>query len=428
MSTPSGQLIRGIGFWGLVALVINCTIAAGVFALPGSVAQHAGSWAPLVIFGVGLAFLPVVMVFAKLSELFDEAGGPILYVRAAFGPSAGFQAGWMQSLASTAASAANANLLADYVLRMLPPAQTGALVHGIVTLAAIGLAFSVNLLDARRSAGWLQLISVAKLLPLVVLVVLALPAIAGGPALLPASEWSLGQAILLSVYAFTGFEGALCIAGEARDPQRDFPRALIGVFLATAALYALLAWGFVATAYVPGTNDKASLLTMATMLAGGFGAAAIVVTATVSILGNVITTPMTVSRRLLALQQIGTLPGWFGVIHAPSGIPRSAVVFTYAVIALLAMSGGFAALAVLSVAARLLVYLACMAALPVVRKRRGLPVPARLGMIVLAALAICLLLIAQSELKAWAALALAIVIGFAIKRIAAPVFPASGVV
>jgi amino acid transporter len=96
------------------------------------------------------------------------------------------------------------------------------------------------------------------------------------------------------------------------------------------------------------------------------------------------------------------------------------VVFTYAVAALLALSGGFAALAVLSVAARLVVYLACAAALPVVRRRRGMPVPARLIVIVAAALAIGLLLIAQSDLKAWAALALAISIGFAIKGVAAP--------
>ena len=426
MSTPSGQLVRGFGLWGLAALILNGVVGAGVFALPGSVAQFAGSWAPLVIFGVGLAFLPVVLVFAGLAGLFDETGGPIIYVREAFGTAAGFQAGWVQCLATTAASAANANVLADYLLRMVPAQQAGALAHGGVVLAAIGLAFAINLLEIRNSDRWIKLISAAKLLPLMLLVALALPAIGGGPALLPASEWSLAQAILLSVYAFTGFEGALCLGGEAHNPQRDFPRALVGVFLFTVALYALLAWGYVATAYAPGAADKAALLTMATVLAGALGAAVIVGTAGVSILGNVITTPMNTSRRLLALEQIGMLPRWFGVIHAGSGIPRNAVVFTYTVVALLALSGGFAALAVLSVAARLVVYLACAAALPVVRRRRGLAVPVRLIAVVGAALAICLALIAQSDFKAWAALALAIAVGFAIKRIAAQAIPTDG--
>lgn len=416
----SGQLVRGFGLWGLGALILNGIIGAGVFALPGSVAQFAGSWAPLAILGVGLAFLPVVLVFAALAGLFDETGGPIIYVREAFGTTAGFQTGWVQCLATTAASAANANVLADYMLRMLPAAQNAALAHGAVVLLAIGLAFAVNLLEIRNSDRWIKLITVAKLTPLVLLVVLALPALASGPALLPAGEWSLAQAILLSVYAFTGFEGALCLGGEARDPQRDFPRALVAVFLFTVTLYSALAWSYVATAYAPGPADKASLLTMGTVLAGGIGAAAIITAAVFSILGNIITTPMNTSRRLLALEQIGMLPRWFGVIHAGSGIPRNAVVFTYAVAALLALSGGFAALAVLSVAARLVVYLACAAALPVVRRRRGMPVPARLIVIVAAALAIGLLLIAQSDLKAWAALALAISIGFAIKGVAAP--------
>lgn len=415
----SGQLVRGFGLWGLAALVLNGIIGAGVFALPGSVAQFAGSWAPLVIFGVGLAFLPVVLVFAWLAGLFDETGGPIIYVREAFGTAAGFQTGWVQCLATTAASAANANVLADYVLRFAPGLQTAALAHNAVMLTAIGLAFGVNMLEIRNSDRWIKLITALKLTPLVLLVALALPALAGGPALLPAGEWSLAQAILLSVYAFTGFEGALCLGGEARDPRRDFPRALMVVFLFTVALYSALAWGYVATAYAPGPADKASLLTMGAVLAGGIGAAAIIAAAVFSILGNVITTPMNTSRRLLALEQIGMLPRWFGVIHAGSGIPRNAVVFTYAVVALLAMSGGFAALAVLSVAARLVVYLACAAALPVVRKRRGLPMPAAMIAVVGAALAICLLLIAQSDLKAWLGLLLAVVIGFVIKWIAA---------
>lgn len=417
---PSGQLVRGFGLWGLAALILNGIIGAGVFALPGSVAQFAGSWAPLVILGVGLAFLPVVLVFAWLAGLFDETGGPIIYVREAFGTAAGFQTGWVQCLATTAASAANANVLADYVLRFMPATQSTALAHGAVVLAAIALAFTVNLLEIRNSDRWIKLITVAKLTPLVLLVALALPALAGGPALLPAGEWSLAQAILLSVYAFTGFEGALCLGGEARNPKADFPRALMGVFLFTVALYSALAWGYVATAFAPGAADKASLLTMGTMLAGAIGAAAIIGAASFSILGNVITTPMNTSRRLLALEQIGMLPRWFGVIHAGSGIPRNAVVFTYAVVALLAMSGGFAALAVLSVAARLVVYLACAAALPMVHRRRGLPLTAGKLAVVAGALTICALLIAQSDLKAWLGLGLAVLIGFAIKWIAAP--------
>ena len=414
----AGQLVRSIGPWGLAAVVFNGMIGAGVFALAGSVANFSGSWAPLVIASVGLALLPVVLVFAALAGLFDETGGPILYVNAAFGPTAAFQTGWVQCLSTVASTAANANLLADYVLRIAPASRAGALAHAAIVLAAIALALAINLLEASRSAAWIKRISVAKLLPLALLLVMALPDI-GGAALRPATEWSLPQAILLSVYAFIGFEGGLCIAGEARDPRRDFPRALVGVFVLVVVLYALLAWGYVATAFAPGKADQASLLTMATVLASSIGAVTIVVTAVLSILGSVTVNIFFVSRRLLALERIGALPAWFGAIVAATGLPRHAVLFTVCVVVVLAMSGGFTALAVLAVAARLVVYMACTAALPVIQARRGLPIPLVAKAITGAALLTCVLLISQSEVRAWIGLAVAVAIGFAVKFVAA---------
>lgn len=141
--SQNGQLVRAIGFWGLTAVVLNGMIGAGVFALPGSVAQFSGSWAPLIIFGVGIALIPVVLVFAALAGLFEDTGGPLLYVRAAFGPVAGFQTGWIQCLSTAASSAANANLLADYVLRLLPSHQASLVAHAAIVLATIALGTSV---------------------------------------------------------------------------------------------------------------------------------------------------------------------------------------------------------------------------------------------------------------------------------------------
>ena len=393
-------------------------VGAGIFALPGTVAHFAGSWTPLVILAVGLALLPVVLVFAGLAALFEDTGGPVLYVDAAFGRTAAFQTGWMQCLSTAASSAANANLLADYALRLAPASQSGPFAHAAVVLATTGLVLAINLVDARGSSAWLRRISVAKLLPLALLVLLALPAI-GGASLRPAGEWSLAQAVLLSVYAFTGFEGGLSVAGEARDPKHDFPRALVSVFAAIACLYALLASGYVATAYVPGLTDKAPLATMAAMLLGVAGTIAIIVTAALSIFGNVAANTLSVSRRLLALEEMGTIPRWFGVIRADTGLPRNAVIATYLAITLLALSGGFVWLAVLSVAARLTIYVACSAALPVIQRKRGLRQSASGMVIVAVAIATCLALISQSEARAWAGLAITVAVGFVVKYVAA---------
>ena len=337
----NGRLVRSIGFWGLTAVVLNGMIGAGVFALPGSVAHVSGSWAPWIIFCVGIALIPVVLVFASLAALFEDTGGPLLYVRTAFGPVGGFQTGWIQCLSTTASSAANANLLTDYVLRLTPWSASSPIAHAMLVSTAIALALAINLLEARRSSAWINRISIAKVIPLALLVLLALPAVGRGGGMLPASEWSLPQAILLSVYAFIGFEGGLCIAGEARDPRRDFPRALVGVFLIVSTLYALIAWGYTSAAYRPGAIDKASLATLATTLAGTVGAVGVVIAAALSIFGNLTVNSLLVSRRLLGLPQIPALPAWFGAIRSDSGLPRNAVVFTIVVTAALALSGGF---------------------------------------------------------------------------------------
>lgn len=393
-------------------MVLNGLIGAGIFAMPAAVADKAGGWAPLIVLLVGLAMLPVVWVFARLSALFEDTGGPILYVEAAFGRPAAFQIGWMQTLSTIAAAAANANALADYALHWWSPDSPLPIAHTVAVLAALALMFAINLASTGMVARALGLVSILKLLPLAMVLLAALPAIiASGSAPHPAAHWSLVQAVLLSTYAFTGFEAALTLAGEARDPHRDMPRAVIGVFVAVSLFYALLVWGYVATVYAPGTIDPAPLSTMAGMVIGGAGATLMLATATLSIFGNVANNMLITSRRLLALEALGGLPGWFGRIHAADGVPRNAVLFVMLALVGLALSGGFVVLAVLSVAARLIVYLGGIAALPVLEKRCGERGATATFIIVGPAAAICLALIAGSEARSWLSLAVSAAIG-----------------
>lgn len=393
-------------------MVLNGIIGAGIFAMPAAVSEHAGGWAPLIVLMVGFAMLPIVLVVARLAALFDGTGGPILYVQAAFGPAAAFQIGWMQCLSTATSAAANANVLADYALRGWAPANATATAHAAVVLAALILMFAINLFSASGVARALGLASMAKLAPLALIVLLAIPAIVTGHgAAQSATQWSLGQAALLSAYAFTGFEGALTLAGEARDPRRDMPRAVIGVFAVVGLLYALLVWGYVATAYQPSITDKAPLSTMAALLIGGGGAMLMLATATVSIFGNVTNNMLFLSRRLLALEAMGGLPVWFGRIHPGNAVPRNAVIFIALLLIALSLSGGFAALAVLSVASRLIVYLGCIAALPVIERRAGQPTSFATIAMVIAASLTCLLLIAGSELQSWLSLGIAAAAG-----------------
>ena len=411
----NGKLIRSVGRWGLTAMVFNGLIGAGIFGLPASVANSAGAWAPVIVLLVGLAMLPIVLVVARLAGLFDGTGGPIQYVEAAFGTTAAFQIGWMQLLSTTASAAANVNLLADYALRGLGMPESSLQAHMGVVLGTLLLIFIVNLNRTNGVARILGVLSLMKLAPLALLIVLTIPlVVTDGTSVHPASTWSLSQAALLSAYAFTGFEGALTLAGEARNPKRDMPRAVVGVFLGVSLLYALLVWGYVATAYSPSATDTAPLSTMAMVLIGSAGAVLMLATATLSIFGNITNNMLFLSRRLLALEALGGLPRWFGQVSPQDAVPRNAVIFIMAVLVGLSLSGGFAALAVLSVASRLIVYLGCIAALPVIERRHAPSGSVRTGITVVAAASVCLALIAGSEAKSWISLGIAAIIGIAV--------------
>src|SRR5580698_490340 len=88
-------LLRAIGRWDLLALVINGIVGAGIFGLPAKV--HAllgvnGLWA---IAACALIIGLVVLCFAEVASRFTETGGPFLYAATAFGPMTGFLTGWV---------------------------------------------------------------------------------------------------------------------------------------------------------------------------------------------------------------------------------------------------------------------------------------------------------------------------------------------
>src|SRR5215472_1356491 len=108
-STP--QLVRAIGRWSMVALVVNCIIGSGIFGLPSVVAGHVGRWSPVAVLLAGLAMAAIIGCYAEAASQFTETGGHYLYVRRAFGRFAGIQVGWMTLLSRLTACAAAVNLL-----------------------------------------------------------------------------------------------------------------------------------------------------------------------------------------------------------------------------------------------------------------------------------------------------------------------------
>jgi amino acid transporter len=179
---------------------------------------------------------------------------------------------------------------------------------------------------------------------------------------------SLGETALILFYAFVGFESALVPAGEARSPRRDIPLALVKTVLAIAVFYFFIQ--VVTISVAPDIGDsKTPLADVALILMGSVGATILTLGAVLSITGNLTSSMLSAPRMIYVMGHDGSLPGWFGAVHERFRTPANAILSYGIFSVLLALSGGFVWLAVMSTAVRLLVYIMCIISLPVLHRK-----------------------------------------------------------
>lgn len=398
-------LLRQLSAVGIWLLVVNGMIGAGIFGVPADVARLAGAYSPLVFVACGLLMAPVMLSFAEVASYFRGTGGPMLYARTAFGPHAGFQAGWVFYAARITAAAANINLLVSSAAYFWAGAGQGG--PRMLLLAAICAALAwVNVVGARQAMRSLGTLTVLKFLPLLLLIAAGAWQLATldtrSAAAPPLESAGLGAAMLIAIYAFVGFESALVPAGEMRNPARDMPRALFWGLAVVTALYALVQ--AISLAVLPGleSTDR-PLVDVAAMLMGPAGAMILMAGVLASVGGNIAGSMFSTPRISYALAREGLLPAWLGHVHERYRTPDHSVIFYAVLMFVLAALGSFVWLAAMSVVARLFIYLICIGAMPRLRREFGkapdaLRAPGGYLVPVLAVLA-CLVLLAQVRLE-----------------------------
>ena len=367
---PSPTLRRELGRWDLTAIGVNQVIGASVFAIPATVAAAAGTWAPWIVAAVGVGSLMIALCFAEVGSRFEGTGGPYLYTRAAFGRFAAFEVGWMMWFTRAASWAAVINVLVTSLGFYWPAVTTGWARAAL--MSAIILAITViNIRGIRQSSTVVNMLTIGKLLPLVVFVAAGLFFV-DWPALVLDEElsWSgLSVSGLALVFAFGGYEVIPVPAGEARDPRRGVPFALVTTLLFVTVIMTLIQ--IVAQGTLPGLGaSRTPLADASATFLGSAGAAMITLGAVLSTTGNNMGQALSAPRNLFALAEQGDLPRFFGVVHPRFRTPSNAILVTAAVALVLALSGRFAPLALASAVSRLIVYVFTCAATLRLRHRR----------------------------------------------------------
>ena len=398
MTSPQTGLVRAIGRWSLAALAVNSIIGSGIFGLPATVAGLLGKRSVLAVLIAGAAMAVIMACYAEVASQFSEAGGPYLYARTAFGRLTGILVGWMLYLGQTAAPAANANLFVIYLAEFWPGAKAPWPRFLILTLL-VGVLALVNLLGARQGTLVNNVFTVAKILPLLMIVsagaavTIIHPAPWGAAGPTPANVWM--KAILLLIFAYGGFESALAPMGEAKNPARDASFALFAALTACVAIYVAVQWVVVGV-LGPGATTDRPLAEVARLTMGNRGAALVAIGALVSVYGYLAAKLLGVPRVTFALAEAGDLPKVFGAVSSRFHTPWFSILFFAVAVWGLALAGSFAWNVTLSAIARLFYYAVVCAALIALRRRQpsaagfrmpGGPLLAVLGVGIAAALA-----------------------------------------
>lgn len=360
MTTTEHGLERAIGVRALAANAINVTVGGGIFVLPAVVAASIGPSAPIAYIVCAAAMGLIVLCFAQAGSRVSLTGGPYAYVELALGKYVGFLVGTLLWLVGTTATAAvGSAFIGSIAVFWTPLAQP--IPRGLV-LAAVFLLFgALNIRGTRQSTRFIELVTIVKILPLIVFVIIG-AILAHGPvpdvigSLAPAK---LGRSVIVLIFAFAGIEFSLVPSGEVRDPARTVPRALFLAMGAITILYVSIQ--YVAQLILGGslaTEQLAPLTSAARAVAGSGGAIFIGICACISMFGYVSGMIFTAPRALYAFGRDGILPAAFARI-SKYDTPAVAIAAQCVMTFLVSVTGGFAELAILSNIGVLLLYLLC---------------------------------------------------------------------
>jgi basic amino acid/polyamine antiporter, APA family len=396
------QLLRAIGRWSMVALVVNSIVGSGIFGLPAVLAGLLHEVSPLAVLIAGAGMGVIIACYAELASQFTETGGTYLYLRHTFGRLVGLQVGWMTLLTRLTACAANVNLLIAYLGEFWPELTHGTARCVVITLF-IGALAAVNYRGVGGGTSLSNTAVTAKLLALGALCAAGLAWIAVHPPLavprISSTEHDWLGAMVLLLFAYGGYETALNPMGEARDPRRDAPFALFTALAIVIALYSTVQLIVVAVLPDPAHSER-PLADVARVLMGPKGAAFIAVAALVSVYGFISANLLSVPRSLFALAQRCDFPRAFGAVHPRWRTPHVSIGVFALLVWVFSQFAGFTWNVTLSAVSRILYYAAICAAVPVLRRRQPGAAAWRMPggpLLPLAGVAICAVLLTRVD-------------------------------
>jgi basic amino acid/polyamine antiporter, APA family len=338
---------RTLGGLPALALVVGSMLGIGIFISPPEVAAHVASPGSFMLIWVlgGVAALFGALSLAELGAMLPRDGGDYSYLRDSWGSGIAFSAGWLQLLAIFPGSlAAVAVATATYQLpALLGPGFAEPLTLGALTLPAshlwaaliiIGLT-AINHVGVRISGVVQVLVTSVPLAVLLIATFVVLWQHEPGtvdPALIDASPEqqtsgnSWARAYLPVYFAYSGWNAAIYVGGEIKQPARNLPRALVGGTAVVTALYLILCIGYLEVFSLDGLANVGEAGTAAAQaIFGPVGVTVLTGLIVLAMIGSLNGSVLTGSRVAFAMARQGDCARAAGELHPRFATPTIAL-------------------------------------------------------------------------------------------------------
>lgn len=356
------KLRQRLGFWSLLGAGIGSVIGSGWLFSAMFAAKAAGP-ASLIAWAVGgVLMLLVALVYAELGMVLPESGGLVRYPLYSNGRLAATVVGvamWLSYVGNPPTEAAGVVQYASaWLPNSMPPVWdpgAGALTHLGVAVAVVLMAgfvllnyFGIELFARSNNVAT----AIKVLIPVITAALLlasgfdhrqgagGLANITGHGGFAPKGYAAALGAIASAglIFTYTGFRNIVELSGEASNPRRDVPRAMVATLLFTIALYLALQTAFVVA--MPerllakgwtGVNLESPFADLAKMLGLTWLYWMLIADSIISPSGSGIIFTSANARNLFGIAKNGFLPRGLMHVHAGSGIPRRALLINFAV-------------------------------------------------------------------------------------------------
>lgn len=292
------ELKRTLNYAEVTFFATGVILGAGIYTIIGQAAGSGGNMLWLSFLIAAITALMTAFSYAELVGLFPKAGGEFVYVKNAMGNNIALVVGILVTFCGIGGGATIAIGFAGYLSQLLPLPPT------LSALAIIGLIFWINVAGIRQSSAVNILFTLAEIGGLLFVVFAAWPKI-GTAAYLelpPEGLKGLLVAAALSFFAFTGFEDAVKLAEETRQPEKTIPRALFtasGIVIVLYLVVVVAAISAVPFDQLAQTNSPLSAITQTRY--GRTGALIIAVIALFSTSNSLLSNMMGASRILYSM-------------------------------------------------------------------------------------------------------------------------------